>query len=129
MMNAFWMYCTLGIAIGLVVCEFKQWLVPLMSVTLNALLCACIVNVAQQELIGIGAGNLEALDAAGNTALISASRRGKIEMVKLLHDAKSDLNACGRYGTALHGAVRNGHTEMVKVTQRERTQHGCLMLQ
>ena len=74
-----------------------------------------IGHVEQQELIGLGAGNLDALDNDGETALILASRERNMEMVKFLHEAKADLNAYGRYGTALHRAVQNGHTEMLKV--------------
>ena len=63
---------------------------------------------------------MDAVDIFGNTALIRASEMGNIEMVTLLHEAKADLNFCGRYGTALHGAVKNGHTEVLKVTVNER---------
>ena len=44
-----------------------------------------------------------------------ASSEGDIEMVKLLHEAKADLNKCGHDGTALHRAVLDGHTKMLKV--------------
>ena len=66
-------------------------------------------------LIELGAGNLDALNGDGDTALVLASVKGNIEMVKLLHEAKADLNTCGHYGTALHRAVQNGRTEMLKV--------------
>ena len=83
-----------------------------------------IGHVEQQELIGLGAGNLDALDNDGETALILASRERNMEMVKFLHEAKADLNAYGRYGTALHRAVKNGHTEMLKVNHNKRTMDG-----
>ena len=70
-------------------------------------------------MIALGANNADAVDTFGNTALIRASEMGNIEMVTLLHEAKADLNVCGRYGTALHSAVKNGHTEMLKVTVNE----------
>ena len=63
---------------------------------------------------------LDSVDEDGCTALMKASTEGKIEMVKLLHGAKADLNVCDRYGTALHRAVINGHTEVLKVTLNER---------
>ena len=72
-------------------------------------------------MIELGAGNLDALDGRGDTALILASGYRNVEMVKLLHEAKADLNACGRYGTALHRAADIGHTEMLKVTRNELT--------
>ena len=72
-------------------------------------------------MIELGAVNLDALDKDGETALILASANGNIEMVTLLHEANADLNACGRYGTALHCAVDYDHTEMLKVMHNEPT--------
>ena len=74
-------------------------------------------------MIELGAGNLDALDGRGDTALILASGYRNVEMVKLLHEAKADLNACGRYdySTAFHCAVQNGDTEMLKVMHNEPT--------
>ena len=72
-------------------------------------------------MIGLGVGNLDAMDEDGETAVILASVKHNIEMVKLLHEAKADLNACGRYGTALHCAVDHDHTEILKVMHNEPT--------
>ena len=36
-------------------------------------------------------------------------------MVKLLHEAKADLNTCGHDGTVLHRAVLKNDTKMLKV--------------
>ena len=69
-----------------------------------------------QGLLRLGAG-LDAADA--ETALMKASSKGEIEMVTLLYEAKADLNVCGRNGTALHRAVGNGCTEVLKVTLNE----------
>ena len=63
--------------------------------------------------------NLDAMDEDGDTALAVASGDGNIGMVKLLHEAKADLNVRGWLGTALHGAVAKGHTQMLKVTVNE----------
>ena len=68
-----------------------------------------------QELIDLGT-ELDTVNEDGDTALMVASAKGNVEMVKLLHEAKADLNVCGRYGTALHRAVWNSHTEVLKVT-------------
>ena len=76
-----------------------------------------IGHVNLQGLLQLGV----ALDAAdAETALMEASSKGDIEMVKLLHEAKADLNVCGWLGTALHRAVGNGCTEVLKVTLNER---------
>ena len=64
------------------------------------------------------------MDEDGETAVILASVKHNIEMVKLLHEAKADLNACGRYGTALHCAVDHDHTEILKVMHNEPTMDG-----
>ena len=77
-------------------------------------------HIDWQELIELGT-ELDTVDGFGDTALIAASKEGNIEMVKLLHEAKADLNACDHYGTALHRAVHNGHTEMLKVMHNEPT--------
>ena len=66
---------------------------------------------------------MDAMDEDGDTALAVASGDGNIGMVKLLHEAKADLNVCGRYGTALHRAVKNGHTEVLKVTLNKRVRN------
>ena len=64
--------------------------------------------------------DLDVVNNNGDTALILASVKGDIEMVKLLHEAKVDLNVCGWLGTVLHRAVGNEHTEVLKVTLNER---------
>ena len=76
---------------------------------------ASIGNGGRQDLIEMGT-DLDAVDEDGDTALMVASAKGNVEMVKLLHEAKTDLSVCGRYGTALHHAVINDHTEVLKVT-------------
>ena len=95
-----------------------MWIVTIVFLALG-LLCQYIVNGGLQVLIKADA-KLDAVAEDGCTALMDASTEGKIEMVKLLHEAKADLNVCGRYGTALHGAVTTGRKQMLKVTLSER---------
>ena len=82
----------------------------------------CIGNACRQELIEAGT-DLDVVNENSDTALILASAKGNIGMVKLLHEAKADLNVCGRNGTALHRAVKNGHTEVLKVTLNKRVRN------
>ncbi len=59
--------------------------------------------------------NVNAKNERGDTALILASTRGYLEVVRALlnHDGV-DVNIQGRYGdTALIGATRNGHSHVV----------------
>ena len=78
------------------------------------LLCEYIFNGGRQELIKADA-KLDGVNEDGDTALMWASAKGNVEMVKLLHEAKADLNVCCRYGTALHRAVILDHMEVLKV--------------
>ena len=73
---------------------------------------------------------LDTVNEDGDTALMVASAKGNVEMVKLLHEAKADLSVRGRYGTALHRAVWNSHTEVLKVTLNEHiiSVFGCFAL-
>ena len=93
-----------------------------MAVTLTVWLCVCIGNACRQELIEAGT-NLDAVDWEGNTVLVIASFEGNIGMVKLLHEAKADLNVCSRYGTALHLAMMFDFTEVLKVTLNKRVRN------
>ena len=68
-----------------------------------------------QVLCELGA-DLDAVDGCGNTALIDASSEGHVGMVKLLHEAKADLNVCGDAGTAVHWAARRGDKATLQVT-------------
>ena len=88
---------------------------------------ASIGNGGRQDLIEMGT-DLDAVDEDGTTALMVASAKGNVEMVKLLHEAKADLNVDDRYGTALHRAVINGHTEVLEVTLNERIINGFLFV-
>ena len=83
-----------------------------------AILALSDVNVVQQTLHGLGADCLDAVDKEGKTALMAASSKGHVESVKLLHAMKADVTICGENGTAMHYAVRGGHTEMLKVKLR-----------
>ena len=62
---------------------------------------------------------MDAVDEDGDTALMLASRWGKTDSVKYLHEIKADVNICGASGTAMHRAARNGHTEVLRVTLRQ----------
>ena len=97
--------------------EMSRFSVLLVSVIRIVSLAALLGFVNLQGLLQLGAG-LDAADA--KTALMEASSKGDIEMVKLLHEAKADLNVCGRFGTLLHRAVGNEHTEVLKVTLKKR---------
>ncbi len=66
------------------------------------------------ELIKDGA-NLEKKDTLGYTALIRASQRGHVEVVKALLDAGAKVNEKNNEGyTALIWASKNGHVEVVE---------------
>jgi len=55
-------------------------------------------------------------EATGDTALIVASRLGRVEMVKLLLELKSDIEKANSYNsTALAAAAAAGETETVKL--------------
>ena len=95
------------------ICELKCLSVLPLALT------RCIGHAGRQELIELGT-DLDVVNENSDTALILASAKGDIEMVKLLHEAKADLNVCGWRGTALHRAVGNGCTEVLKVTLNER---------
>jgi len=52
----------------------------------------------------------------GATALHKAAEYGNAEVVKILVDAKADVDVQERHGyTALHYAIMHGHTEIVKI--------------
>jgi len=54
-------------------------------------------------------------DNEGFTALMGASKNGKLEVVKYLIDKGADINIKDNYGdTALDFASRNGHLEIAK---------------
>lgn len=76
----------------------------------------CKVNFAPQTLLKLGADNLNAVDKNGNTAMMSASFKGNMEIVKLLHGAKANLNQCSQAGTVMHSAAEGGHMTMLEVT-------------
>ena len=44
------------------------------------------------------------------------------------YEAKADLNVCGRYGTALHRAVKNGCTEVLKVILNKRVRNAFVFV-
>ena len=67
----------------------------------------------------MGAVNVDAVDEDGDTALMLASRSGKTDSVQYLYEIKADVNICGKFGTAMHGAASGGHTEILKVTLRQ----------
>ena len=72
-------------------------------------------NLGQQTLHELGVP-LDAVDRFGQTSAMIASDKGDIEMVKLLHDMKADLPLCDQLGcTAMHLAIRGGHTKLVEV--------------
>lgn len=56
-----------------------------------------------------------ALIEGDNSALIAAAHAGHIDVVHLLLDAGSDVNYCGKIGTALKFAARSGHNEVVQL--------------
>ena len=74
----------------------------------------------QQTLHDLGAGNVDAVDENGSTALMVASEKGHLDSVKCLHEIKADISFCsGKVGTAMHRAALGGHTEILKVTLRQ----------
>ena len=74
----------------------------------------------------MGAANVDAVDEDGATALMLASKNCHIDSVQYLHEIKADVDICGASGTAMHGAARGGHTEILKVTLRQWNVDGCL---
>ena len=63
---------------------------------------------------------MDAVDADTYTALMVASQEGHLDIVRCLLEIKSDVNFCsGKFGTAMHRAARNGHTQILKVTARQ----------
>ena len=72
-------------------------------------------NLGQQTLHELGVP-LDAMDKDGSTVAITACGKGNIEMVKLLHHMKANLPLCDQLGcTAMHLAIRGGHTKLVEV--------------
>ena len=67
----------------------------------------------------LGAGNVDGVNKNGKTAMMLASEKGHLDSVKYLHEIKADLRICsGKFGTAMHRAAYNGHTDILKVTLR-----------
>ncbi|XP_067623049.1 ankyrin repeat domain-containing protein 39 [Eurosta solidaginis] len=66
-------------------------------------------------LIGEGKAEVDAVTKAGATALHRAAMMGHLNVVKLLVDAKANLQLQDEYGqTALHRAAIRGHLEVCK---------------
>jgi ankyrin repeat protein len=70
-----------------------------------------------QKLLAAGANpNAPSYRGDGYTPLIEAAFRGRIDVVRLLIEKKSGVNAHSRSGwTALMSAAWEGHTEVVKL--------------
>ena len=63
---------------------------------------------------------MDAVDGNNCTALMVASQKGHLDSVRCLLEIKSDVNFCsGKFGTAMHRAAANDHTEILKVTLRQ----------
>ena len=75
----------------------------------------CNVDFEPQTLHELGA-DVDAMDENGYTAMMGASFKGDIDMVKLLHQLKADLDVCSQAGIAMHLAVEGGHVDMIKVS-------------
>ena len=60
--------------------------------------------------------DLNGVDAFGETAAMLASSVGNIEIVQLLGKMKADFTLRSQRGTAMHCALRSGHTKMLEVT-------------
>jgi ankyrin repeat protein len=55
-------------------------------------------------------------DINGMTAMIEASRKGRSEVVEILHSRGADINTANKYNyTALMYAVKNGQAETVNI--------------
>ena len=67
----------------------------------------------------MGAANVDAVNEYDETALVLASENGHLDSVRYLYEIKADVNICGIFGTAMHCAASDGHTEILKVTLRE----------
>ena len=74
----------------------------------------------QQTLHEVGGADVDAVTEENFTALMVASAEGHLDSVRYLLEIKADVNICsGKFGTAMHRAARNGHTEILKVTLRQ----------
>ena len=63
---------------------------------------------------------MDAVKEDNYTALMTASQEGHLDSVRYLLEIKADVNICsGKFGTAMHCAARNDHTEILKVTPRQ----------
>ena len=71
-------------------------------------------NLGKQILYEEGVP-VDAVDAFGETATMIASCIGNIEVVKLLGKMKADLTLRSQRGTAMHCALRSGHTKLLEV--------------
>ena len=67
----------------------------------------------------MGAVSVDAVDKRGVTALMLASENGHLDSVQYLCEIQADVNICGASGTAMHGAARGGHMDILKVTLRQ----------
>ena len=72
-------------------------------------------NLGKQTLHKLGV-DLDAVDAFGETAATIASSQGNIEILKLLGKMKADFTLRSPRGTAMHCAMRSGHTKILEVT-------------
>jgi hypothetical protein len=69
---------------------------------------------AAEEVLADDPSAVRASDFRGDTALVLATRQGRLDMVKLLVDRGADVNVSDRHGfTPLHSAVGKGRTAIV----------------
>jgi len=81
----------------------------------TALICACYKNIGTAKLLIEAGADVYTVDEEGETALMTASRRGNLEVVKLLIEKGADVNAENKAEwTALMRASMDGHLEVAK---------------
>lgn len=78
-----------------------------------------LIGAARSQGAGGGSKTIPSLEIAsggGLTPLIAAATEGHSQVVRLLLDAGADLDAIGKDNeTALKGAIKNGHADVIKL--------------
>ena len=69
-----------------------------------------------KAIVAGGGVDVNTVDGDGRTALLWAAQNGFVDCVKILLDAKADVDKVNQLdSTPLHGASLNGRVECVKV--------------
>eukprot|EP01090_Pellita_catalonica_P021236 TRINITY_DN7894_c0_g1_i1.p1 TRINITY_DN7894_c0_g1~~TRINITY_DN7894_c0_g1_i1.p1 ORF type:complete len:428 (-),score=65.38 TRINITY_DN7894_c0_g1_i1:275-1558(-) len=103
--------CLLAAKVDVNIRSEKQKLTPLIS-------AACCGSLQAVDLLLKNEADINAQSSTGNTALMLAIDRGKIEVAKLLVDRGANLEVRGQKGwTALHNAASGGEKGYKEVAE------------